>query len=310
MGKRFVGWIALILVGLYFFSGFYAVSQDELGIHIRFGKIVNPVVPPGIHYRIPWPVDEIRLVRVHQVQRTHITDFRNDMAMIEEGGAPPLSLRKIPQPCAITGDNNLVNLDCIIQYKISDPEKYLFFHSRAERLLKDMACNRIIHCLAGMPVDTILTAGKRAIASEVKAGLQAMLEEADTGLAVVFLELKEVKAPPRVQSYFYDVINAKNDKEKAIDFAESYRNVSIPSAQARASKLIHEAEGYKNKVVTEARGDAQRFLDRLSEYSKSRSITHHRLLMETGKEIMTTINKLYLVDSTEEPPPKLKLFKK
>ena len=247
-------------------------------------------------------------MRVHQVQRIHITDFRNDL--VEPGAMPSAALRKIPQPCAITGDNNLVNLDCIVQYKISDPEKYLFSHNRAERLLKDMACSRIIHCLAGMPVDTILTAGKRAIASKVKAGLQSMLEEAETGLSVVFLELKEVKAPPRVQSYFYDVINAKNDKEKTIDQAESYRNVSIPAAQARASRLLQEAEAYKNEVVTEAKGDAQRFLDHLSEYEKARSITHRRLLMDTGKEIVTTVSKLYLIDATEQPPPKIKLFKK
>ncbi len=297
MGTRFLTWILLALVVLYALSGIYSVSPNEMGVHQRFGKVVNDRVPPGIHYRLPWPVDRVDRIPVHQVQRIQITDFSGE-------GKRGLCL---------TGDNNLVNLDCIIQYKVSDPFRYLFgFREKhGERLLSDAACTTLIHCLAGLPVDLILTFGKQSIERKVKERLQETLDEVDSGLLISFIELKRVRAPAGIKQYFDDVINAKIDKSKSINLAESYRNEEIPAAKARANRLIQEGEAYRTNVVTEAEGDTKRFLDILSEYSKAKDVTRRRLLIDTARRILVNIDKAYVVDSPEDsPPPKLKIFKK
>jgi len=313
-GGYFLGLLLVCLLVLYFLSGIYAVSPDEMGVHQRFGKTISDRVPPGIHYHLPWPIDRIYRIPVHQVQRIQITDFGSQLIVAAEKQRRfPLDRGpSFPRGYSLTGDNNLVNLDCILQYTVTDPARYLFEfrENHSERLLYDAGCSTIIHCLTELPVDAILTFGKQSIEQRIKSSLQEIMDDVESGLAITFVELREVRAPSKVKKYFDDVLNAKQDKTKSINLAESYRNEEIPAAKARASRLIEDSEAYKNQVVTEAQGDRGRFLDRLSEYSKSKDITRRRLLFDTMRGVLVNVKKAYVVAPSEGEPIDLKVLQK
>lgn len=313
-GGYFLGLLVLGLLVLYFLSGFYSVSPNEMGVHQRFGKTISDRVPPGIHYHLPWPVDRIYRIPVHKVQRIHITDFGTEEfgATETRGGFPIDRTPRFPRGYSLTGDNNLVNLECILQYTVTDPARYLFGfkEEHSERLLYDAGCSTIIHCLSELPVDAVLTFGKQSIEQRIKRSLQEIMDDVQSGLAITFVELKEVRAPSKVKRYFDDVLNAKQDKTKAISNAESYRNEEIPAARARATRLIEDSEAYKMRVVTEAQGDTGRFLDALSEYTKSKDITRRRLLFDTMREILVNLERAYVVAPIKDKPIDLKVFQK
>jgi modulator of FtsH protease HflK len=312
-GARFLNWILLALLAIYLLSGIYSVSPNEVGVHLRFGEIKNANVPSGIHYRLPWPVDRVHLIPVHQVQRIPVTDFGTipDDIKGETGWEaffrPTSGLRT---GYALTGDNNLVNLDCIVQYRVGDPALYLFrFRDKqVEKLLTNAACSTIIKCMASRSVDLVLTTGKKSIEMEIKKELATILDETECGLGIAFVELKQVKAPEKVKKYFDDVINASIDKTKTINQAESYSNEQIPAARARAYRMIEDSEAYRNRVVSEAQGNTARFLDLLGEYVKSKNVTRRRLLIDTMRDIFVNIGKTYLIAPQGDKPTKLKIL--
>jgi len=254
----FYRWILLCLVLLYLGAGVYSVSPNEVGVLQRFGKVIDDKVQPGIHYALPWPVDRVEKVPVKTVNSIMIDDFFSSM---DPNSAARLFFKMtgLASYC-ITGDNNLVNIRCVIQYTITQPSRYLFRVEKPETLLRSMACNAILNSLAAMPVDQILTRGKYALSQEIKTRLQDRLDALETGLNVSFVELSDIKPPDRVERYFSDVVKAKIDRKKMVNESQSYRNEKIPAAQADASRLLQEAHAYKSEVVLKAEGETERFL--------------------------------------------------
>jgi membrane protease subunit HflK len=305
--------ITSVLLALYFMSGTYSVANNEVAIHQRFGKIINPNVRPGIHYALPWPFDRVNKVPT-RVERIHIQDFSQAFSF-GEGGLSFTSLTGLGT-YAITGDNNLVNLECVIQYEVVDPVAYLFNTGNnveeagqsAKLFLREMACTAVLHCLAALDVDETLT-GWDLIVTLVKNNLQQRLIDLDCGLAVTFVEIKELRPPTRVQEYFDDVINAKIDKKKAINDAESYANEEIPAARGRAERLLTDGKGYFNEVVQSAEGETDRFLRQYSEYEKNPKLVRYRLYMEAVQEVLAKVERSYIVDISDgKTPAVIKLF--
>jgi membrane protease subunit HflK len=205
-----------------------------------------------------------------------------------------------------------VNLECVLQYEVRDPEAYLFnlgdgvatVETSTKRFLTELACNTILHCLSGIGVDEVLTNWER-IVTYVKRELQQRLDDLDSGLVVTFVEIKELRPPARVQEYFSDVVTASNDKERAIQEAESYRNEEIPSAKGRAARLRAEGEAYYTEVTNNAKGEADRFLKLYSEYRKDKELTRYRLYMEAVQEVLATVERSYIMDTTSSGKPAL-----
>jgi membrane protease subunit HflK len=305
--------IAVVLVILYFCSGIYSVENNEVGVHQRFGKIIQPNVRPGIHYALPWPFDRVDKVPT-RVERIHIQDFSQAYSL-GEGGLTFSSLTGLGT-YAITGDNNLLNLECILQYEVVDPVAYLFnlgervekAGSTAKIFLRELTCNAMLHCLTRMGVDEAFL-GWEFIVTRVKREVQDRLTDLDCGLAVTFVEIKELKPPTRVQEYFDDVINAKIDKDKAIKEAEAYAGEEIPAARGRAKRLITESQAYYDKAVQSAEGEADRFLRQYSEYRKDKKQVRYRLYMETVQEVLASVERSFIVDTRSGgQPAKIKLF--
>ena len=290
----FSRWILLILLIVFLFSGIYSVSQNEIAVLQRFGKIKNDRVGPGIHYALPWPIDKVSKVPVKIVKGVQINDFyqSNDPSLSSSQFFRKTGL----ETYCISGDNNIVVINCVIQYTILKPTDYLFSLKQPEEVLYDVTCNNILKCLSKISVDEILTYGKQTMKEYIQTNMQVDLDNLNSGLRVSFVELKDVRPPEKVQQFFNDVINAQIDKRKMVSNAESYFNEKIPEAKGKANRLLQEAESYENEVISKAEGETKRFLSKLEEYEGRESITQKRLYLEFAKNMFSNLEEKYIID--------------
>jgi len=289
--KVFLKWVGLGLILLYLFSGIYSISSNEIGVLQRFGKVLEKDVRPGIHFGLPWPIDRINRVPVKKVETILIDDFYEK----GDNAALFLTYTGLTRHC-VTGDNNIVTINCVLQYTIGKPNDYIFNINRVKLALRCLATNTLLHRLSEMPVDEILTYGKKEIENSVKLELQTKLDKIQSGINITFVELKDVRPPLIVQNAFDDVINAKIDKRKMISRAESYQNEKIPGANGQAARLVHGAEAYKKGVIARAKGETGRFLKQLAEYRKNPEVTRQRLRRELINKTLPLVEKKIIVD--------------
>lgn len=295
--KRLVLFVFLLLLAIYALSGIYSISRNELGVHFRFGRILSSSVPSGIHYALPWPVDSIRKVPVHEVRSLTIDTFAGDSE-----DAYRFQMNTGLESYCITGDNNIINIRFVIQYSYDDPAALLTGILEPDLFLKQTTERIIGHTIAGLSVDSILTSGKRSIADVVKTAVNRELDEAQSGIHVTFAELVNVSPPEAVQTFFDDVVNAKIDRERLINEAESYHNQHLPDAQGRAHEIMEQAHGYQNQTMAEAEGNAQRFDSQWEAYRKAKDLTRNRLWLSTLQRIMYGIGQSYVVDTQDQRP--------
>lgn len=299
-------WLLLAGFLLYLSSGIFSVEPGQIGVHTRFGSVIVPKELPGIHLGLPYPFDKVYLVPIKRMKTAIINDFSPDTTM----GLFPATftvLTDIPVYC-ITGDDNIVTLSCSIQYNIVNASQYLFKTINPEAILREMAKSAIIHCIAGMKVDTVLTTGKKDIADFIKAKLNHKLSMLETGLQAQFVELKSVTPPEKVKKDFEEVIKARMDKKKSVDNAESYRNQKLSSANAEAEKLIQKSLAYQYNQVTKSKGEADRFLNRLSEYEKNPALIRKKQFLDFLQSMgQNWPNKIIVDTSSGHDPVRLRI---
>jgi membrane protease subunit HflK len=295
--KYFVSVILIGLIIVYVLSGFYKITESELGVIQRFGKIIDGKVEPGGHYRLPWPIDTITKVPVKATHTIEIKDFSLRGAVDEEN-----DFRKATglSSYCITGDNNIVFIDYIIRYNIVDPVKYLFNIKSNEDYLKQIACSAAINSLAVKPVDDILTVGKKSVEIYLRKEIQKNLDDLKSGLGISAIEIKEVSPHKGVRTYFERVINAQIQRRELINNAESYRNENLPKTKGMAMQIIEEAKAYKTEVVSRAKGEVDRFKKQLNEYSRAKEITKQRMYLDFIQEKFPALEKIILVDNSGE----------
>ncbi len=303
----YVSWIFRILVVVYALSGIYVVKPHEVGVVQRFGKVVDAGVRPGIHYALPRPLDKVDTVPVKLVQQIQLDTFHQDSDP-RSVSSIFYNLTGLPSYC-ISGDNNIVTVSFIVKYMIIDAEKYLFSTTDTERLLHSLSATSLVHTLAKLSVDEILTFGKRGIESNLREEFQDRLDAVDSGLGVSFIELKSVSPPKIVQQYFDDVINAGIDRKKMVHQAESYRSEKLAGARGRAERLKQEALAYRNDQIARAEGKAKRFLSQLEELRHADSVTKQRLYLEFVQAVFPGLENVIVVDADDgEKLIKLKIF--
>jgi len=289
--KGLFGTILVLVIVLYLASGIFVVAPDEQGVVRRFGKFVR-IESPGLNYHLPYPIETVLTPAVTQVKRVEI-GFRT----ITFG--PPARYREIPvEALMLTGDENIVSAEAIVQYKIKDPVNYLFniiLHEQTVRSASEATLRQVI---GERKIDEALTVGKYEIQEETKRLLQKLLDSYKAGILVVAVQLQDVNPPKEVQDAFKDVASAKEDKSRYINQAQGYRNDLIPKARGEAVKMTKEAEGYKIERIKKAEGDVAKFNSILTEYKKGEYITQARLYLETMEEILPNMNKI-IVDLEE-----------
>lgn len=279
------GMIILILVGLWAISGFYIVEADEQGVVRRFGEMVR-VTQPGINYHLPWPIEKVDTPKVTEVRRLEI-GFRT----IDPG--PPARYRKVAyESHMLTGDENIVDCELIVQYRIMDAANYLFNVRGQEETVRDAGESALRQVIGKHHIDEALTTGKSEIQQETKDLLQRILDKYEVGLLVVAVQLQDVHPPQEVIQAFKDVASAKEDKNKLINLAQGYRNDVIPKARGESEKVLREAEAYKEERINRSEGDIQRFQKVLTEYRKAKQVTARRMYLETMEKVLPKVKKV------------------
>lgn len=265
-------------------SIFYFVEQDEEGVVTRFGKYVRTTLP-GPHIKFPSPIEHVYTPKVRQVRRTEI-GFRLNQAN---------QVRDFPhESLMVTGDQNIIDIDLVVQYNISDSKNYLFVVRDQDKVVRDVAETVIRGIIGNKKIDEALTVGKAEIQILVKEQMQLLLDGYQAGLHIINVQLQDVSPPKQVESAFKDVVSAREDKERMINEAQGYRNAVIPEARGQAAQIVRNAEAFREQVVKKARGDAARFLAQYEAYKKAPDITRQRIYLETMEEIFPKMNKFVL----------------
>ena len=265
-------------------SGVFIVSPDEEGVVLRFGKY-NRTVGPGPHYSLPFPIEDVYKPKVSQVQRIEV-GFRSPArtAVAVQGQVRPV----LEEASMLTSDENIVLVQFIVQYQISDSRKYLFNLARQGESVKSAAEAAMREIIGRSQIDAALTDGKLDIQNAARDLLQQILERYDAGISIVTVQMQDVHAPNEVMAAFKDVASAREDKSRAINEAEAYQNKIIPEARGVAAEIVNQAEAYRGMTVRRAEGESKRFLAVLAEYAKAKDVTRKRMYLEAMEDILST----------------------
>ena len=274
------------LVVLWLATGIYIVGPDEVGVVRTFGKFTR-VVQSGLNWKFPAPIEVVNTPKVTEVKRIEI-GFRS----LKNGQYRTVEKESL----MLTGDENIVDAEMIVQYKIKDPVAYLFRIVGPELTVREAAEASLRTVVGRNKIDETLTTGKFTIQEETKSQLQSILDKYNSGIHVVAVQLQDVSPPKEVIGAFKDVASAKEDKNRMINQAEGYRNDVIPKARGEGEAMIRDAEGFKESRIKRAEGDAAKFTTILKEYRKAKSITEKRLYLETMEKVLPDIEKIIVPD--------------
>jgi membrane protease subunit HflK len=286
--------VAAVVLALWLLTGIYIVAPDERGVVLRFGQVVRES-EPGPHYRLPWPFEEVIRPSITAVRKEEI-GFRT----VTQG--PPARYQEVPvEALMLTGDENIVSLESIVQYKVradaNGPTDFLFNVRDPQETVRAGAEAAMREVIGRTDIDQALTEGKEQVQEEAQKVLQAILDRYVAGIEVVTVKLQDVDPPEQVSDAFKDVISAQQDKERLINEAAGYANDVVPRARGAAAQLLNEAEGYRQAKLRDATGVAERFTALQAEYAKAKDITRRRLYLETMEVILPGMNKIIMDDA-------------
>ena len=288
--RRFRLWpiILIIILVIWIATGIYTVAPGEIGVVLRFGKEVGRS-EPGLRYHLPVPIETVKLVNMAVIRRAEI-GFRTNPRY-----------RAVPEESLmLTGDENIVDAQAIVQYKVKDPSNYLFKVKDPDNVLLHSAEVSLRSVIGRTTIDDALTVGKVKIQEDSRRFLQQLLDTYQAGLLVVDFKLQVVDPPAQVKDSFNEVVRAREDQERLTNEAKGYSEDIIPKARGEAEKRIRAAEAYKEQRVIKSKGDTERFLEILGEYQKARRVTAVRLYIETMEQILPKANKIVLGEESND----------
>jgi membrane protease subunit HflK len=293
--RLFLPCVGIVLLAILVLTSLYTVGDKGQAVVTTFGK-VTAVVDPGIHIKIPFGIQQATYVNVNELQKIEIgfrTGSTNDSTETVDSESKMIS-----------GDYNIVNCDFFVEYKISDPVKYLYSSADPREILKSLAQSHIRNVISSYDVDSILTTGKGEIQAKIKEAIQEELAAYDLGLALTDIKLQDSEPPTlEVQEAFKEVETAKQDKDTAINVARAYENSELPLAQAEADKLIRNAEYLKQDRINEANMQVAMFNAMYEQYKLNPEITRKRMFYEAIEQVMPNA-KVY-VDTSDGSTQKL-----
>lgn len=303
---RGLSWALLGLAALaYLASGIYVVAPGEAGVVRRFGAVAEPSAAPGLHYRLPWPIDRVDLVNISEVRRETF------------GIATPEDDHEHPEPPgklqALSGDTNVIDVEIVVQYQVRDAAAYLVNVRYAPyRLVRDAARAAVSSLVTRQKVDNILTVDRQGLQNAIRAEAQAQLDAYNSGLAIVGINLQKAFPPDEVAAAFTDVNSAREDKARAINEAQGYANSLLPQARGQAEQISADAQAYRSNVLGQANGAAQAFESVLGEYQTNsriygKEVTRYRLYLETLDKILKR-TQVYVIDAANGGTLNLRLF--
>ncbi len=289
-------WVVIVAVVLWFLIAgpFYIVGPEQEGVVLTFGRYTS-TVGPGFHLKFPWPVQTVFKPPVNVVQRIEI-GYRSipnsDPQRYRGFDSDPEMLAEAQM---LTGDENIINVSAIVQYRISDARAYLFNVREPEATLRDISEACIRQVIGDNAIDAVLTTGKLDLQNRIQTLVQNLADGYGMGVNIVAVQLKDVQPPDQVFFAFKDVATAREDMQAYLNEAEAYRNQVIPEAMADSVTMVNEAMGYSAVRINRALGDASRFTALAEEYRKNPGTTSARMHLETLEEVLSRVD-LTIVD--------------
>ena len=279
------GWklIVPIFILLWLASGFYIVEPDEVGVEKLFGAF-KTITSAGPNYHIPYPVESVETPRVTQIRRIEF-GFRSTGrrgGTVQQGASREVKEESL----MLTGDENIVSVQFIVQYMIKDAKNYLFNVNDPEKTLAHAGEAAMREIIGKGKIDDALTTGKQEIQASTRELMQRILDQYNTGLSIVAVQMQNVHPPAEVVDAFKDVASAREDKSRFINEAEAYQRDILPKARGEAARIVNAAQAYKEANIRRSQGDASRFLAVLGEYNKAKDITRQRMYLEAMEAIL------------------------
>lgn len=267
--------ILLIIIGS---SCWYTISDKQNAVITTFGKVTSIVEEPGIHLKIPFGIQKAHKVDTNVYQKIYVgytVDSEGKEISVDD------------ESKMITGDFNIVNIDFYIEYKVTNPEKYLYASENPETILKNLVQSQVRNVVSSYDVDDVLTTKKSEIQAVSKELITKELELYDIGLMLIDVKIQDAEAPtPEVIAAFKSVETAKQGAETALNEAKAYENAQLPEAQAKADKLIQNAEFLKQNRINEAKEEISMFEAMYTQYSVNPEITKKRMYYEAIETIL------------------------
>lgn len=293
---------AAVALALYLLSGFYILGPDESGVIERFGRKVLPYRSPGLHYKVPWPVDVLTRIQAGRVRVVEI-GFRTTSGSIEK--EPPAyewnaqhvggRFQKVPEESAmLTGDQNMIELYATVQYIPAHPDDFLFRQLDGDATVRAAGESVMQSVVTSSSLDEVLTEGRRQIEQRAKEQLQQWLDRYGSGVKVLEVKLEDVHPALEVVDAFRAVSDAFEEKNRLINEAEGYRNEQLALAQGNAKAALENARAYSLGRKTRAAGDASRFLAAEAAFNTAPDVTQSRLYLETMEAVLPGKKKLII----------------
>ncbi|MGE5510997.1 MAG: FtsH protease activity modulator HflK [Bacteroidota bacterium] len=296
--------LAAALVAIVCFYAFtFRVNPDELGVVMRFGQFIRQE-PPGLHFRLPYPIEEVRLPKV---TRQNIIEIGMRTGTGTGRGFAGGS-RDVPEESLmLTGDENIVDVDFVVYWRIRDAAQYLFNIQNPEVTVKEVAESAMREIVGQSNIQPILTEARQKTEMAVQKLMQDTLDAYAAGIRIDQVQLQKVDPPSQVIDAFRDVQAARADKERLQNEATTYANRIVPEARGEAERILQAAEGYKQQSVAEATGQAARFLKIYDEYRKAPEVTRKRMFLETMERVLSGTDKIILDSKGQNVVPYLPL---
>jgi len=298
LGGRGIALIALAVVVLWGFSGFFRVEPDELGVVLRFGKFTREVVP-GLNYHLPYPIETALTPPALRINKIDI-----GMRPVEDVRRGT-SVREVPEESLmLTGDENIIDVDFSVLWKVrpSAVGDYLFNIQNPEGTVKAVAEASMREIVGRSTLQPILTGARQTTETAVQDLMQKTLDHYGAGIQVQQVQLQKVDPPAQVIDSFRDVQAARSDLERAQNEAQTYANRIVPEARGRAAKITQDAEAYREQTVAEATGQTSRFLQVYDQYKKAPDVTRERMYLETMERVLGGSDKT-IIDTGPQPGP-------
>jgi membrane protease subunit HflK len=290
-GLRGVIFLAVLVVaGLGAWTAYYTVPSDSVAVVQRFGKYLKDV-PPGLHFKLPLGIDAATIVPVKR-------QLKQEFGFTTPGASDPYQSPRDGkrETEMVTGDLNAALVEWVVQYRISDPVKFLFEVREPSETLRYVSESVMREVVGDRTVDEVITIGRQEIETEALAKMQALSSKYAMGISIDQVQLKNINPPQPVQESFNEVNQAQQEKEKLINEARRDYNKVIPLAEGEKDQRIREADGYRLKRINEAEGDVARFSALLAEYTKAPEVTRRRIYIETLQDVMPRIRSKVIVD--------------
>lgn len=291
VGRRGVLLLALFGLVAWTASGIYKVGPDEQGVVLRFGRWVS-TEPPGLHYRLPYPISVVFLPRV-----TNVNELRSGAMMPPPDAARPSLARDGSKSRMLTGDENIVEADYSVLWKIKDAGAFLFHVQDPEGMIRMVAETAVRAVIGRNPIQAVLSDRRQQIAVEVQSELQRLLDDYGVGVLIIQVQLQRVDPPSAVIDAFNDVQRARADQVRARNEAEAYRNDVLPHARGQADHIIEDAEAYRTQAIDQAQGDVSAFLSAYKAYLQAPEVFSWRLYLDSMDQVLRRASRV-VVDAS------------